>query len=99
MHITNDGYNLSAVLEPIKQDSYWLTDASIKLYSEDDHWEFALIGKNLGDEIIGYSAGPRPGACIWPTYTGSTGQPPTKQLSMSVPPEIEERQTSALKSR
>ncbi|MBT4162467.1 MAG: TonB-dependent receptor [Gammaproteobacteria bacterium] len=60
----NSGYSLAATLNPYEQDSYWLTDAAIRLYSEDDRWEFALIGRNLGDEILAYSTGPRPGACV-----------------------------------
>ena len=42
------------------------------------------------------TAMPRPGAWISPRHTGPTGLPSTKQETMSVPPEIDDRQTSAL---
>ena len=37
------------------QPSYWLFDASARLSSEDDGWNVALIGRNLGNEY--YSGG------------------------------------------
>ncbi len=57
----NDGYNFTATQNPYKQDSYWLTDAALRLYS--DRYELAFIGRNLGDEIVAQGAGARPGAC------------------------------------
>ncbi|HEX7034186.1 MAG TPA: TonB-dependent receptor [Pseudomonadales bacterium] len=59
----NDGYPISATLDPFEQDSYWVTDAAVSLYSADDRYELSLIGRNLGDEIYALGAGPRPGAC------------------------------------
>jgi hypothetical protein len=59
----SDDYTLSAVLDPYEQDSYWLYDAAIRLYSADERYELALIGRNLSDEIVAYSMGARPGAC------------------------------------
>jgi iron complex outermembrane receptor protein len=59
----DSGYNISATLDPYEQDSYWLTDANLTLYSEDGRYEVSLIGLNLGDEIIAQGAGARPGAC------------------------------------
>lgn len=60
----NDGYPLMATHNPYEQDSFWLTDAAIRLYSDDDKWEVAFIARNLGDEIIAYTSGNRPGACV-----------------------------------
>lgn len=59
----NEGYNLDDTAAPVYQRSYWLTDAAVKLYSEDDHYELSVIGRNLGDETVAYGAGGRPGAC------------------------------------
>ena len=44
-------------------DSYTILDASIRLYSDDDHWEFTLIGRNVTDElvILGYTDRPLTG--------------------------------------
>jgi len=59
----NDGYPWTATLNPFTQDSYWLWDAAIRVYSADDRYEFSLIGRNLGDEIYAMGGGARPGAC------------------------------------
>ena len=44
-------------------DSYTIVDASVRLYSPDDRWEFTLIGRNITDElvILGYSDRPLTG--------------------------------------
>ena len=51
-----DEYNPSTVLLPKDwwQDSYWVTNASVSLFSSDDKWEFFARGINLGGEY--YSA-------------------------------------------
>lgn len=59
----NDGYPWTATLNPYEQDSYWLLDAAIKLYSADDRYELSLIGRNLNDKIVALGGGARPGAC------------------------------------
>lgn len=44
----SDRFYTNAVNAPgVVQHSYWLLDASVRLMSEDDHWEFAVIGRNL----------------------------------------------------
>lgn len=60
----NGGYAYTATLDPYKQESFWLLDAAIRLYSSDERYELTLIGKNLGDEIYAQGAGSRPGACF-----------------------------------
>src|SRR3954451_10164916 len=40
-------------------------------------------------------AAPRARPCSSPSYTGSVGTPPTKALTTSVPPEVENSQVSA----
>jgi len=59
----DSGYNISSTLDPYEQDSFWLTDANLTLYSEDGRYELSLIGKNLGDETVAFLAGARPGSC------------------------------------
>lgn len=40
------------------QDSYTRTHASLRLFSDDGLWEFALIGRNLGNEYVVSRASP-----------------------------------------
>ena len=70
----NDGYPTSATLNPYTQDSFWLLDAALRLYSSDERYELALIGRNLGDEIYAATTAVRPGACANP------GPPPGPPL-------------------
>ena len=65
-------YNISTLTEASKlvpsfyiyHGSYAIVDAALPLYSEDRHYEIALIGRNLSDKIYALSAGSRPGACV-----------------------------------
>ena len=41
-------------------DSYVILDASVRLYSADEHWEFTVIGRNLTDELVISGYGDRP---------------------------------------
>ncbi len=59
----NGGYAFTATQDPLKQESYWLLDTAIRLYTADERYEVSLIGKNLTDEIYAQGAGARPGAC------------------------------------
>ena len=59
----SDGYSLQAALNPWRQDSYWLLDTAVRFYRDDMRYELAFIGRNLGNEIVAYSSGARPGAC------------------------------------
>ena len=56
-------YAFTATLDPFMQDSFWLLDAAISLYSEDGRHEFNLIGRNVTDEIYAITAGSIPGRC------------------------------------
>ena len=67
----SDSYGLQDVIGARSQGSYWLYDAGIRLFSSDNRYEIALIGRNLGDEIVAYSQQSRPFAC------GSSGTPGT----------------------
>lgn len=57
----SDDYSFTATLDPFVQDSYWLVDAAISVYSEDGRHEFSLIGRNITDEIYAIGAGAIPG--------------------------------------
>ncbi len=59
----SDDYAFTATIDPYIQDSFWLWDAAISLYSEDGKHQFNLIGRNLGDEIWVVGAGAIPGRC------------------------------------
>ena len=56
-------YAWTATLDPFNQDSFWLLDAAISLYSEDGRHQFNLIGRNITDEIYAISGGAIPGRC------------------------------------
>ena len=57
----SDDYAFTVTQNPFKQDSYWVTDAALSVYSSDNRHEFSLIGRNIGDEIYAVSAGAIPG--------------------------------------
>lgn len=43
-----------------EQESFWEYHASLRLFSEDDHWEFALMGRNLSNEFVRRRVSPVP---------------------------------------
>ena len=47
-----DDYSWTASLDPFVQDSFWIWDASVSLYSEDGHHAFTLMGKTYQMSII-----------------------------------------------
>jgi len=57
----SDDYGYTDTLDPYTQDSFWLLDASINLYTADDRHQISLIGRNLGDEIYAVSGQSIPG--------------------------------------
>lgn len=63
-------YKLQNELNADKQGSFWLADAAFTLYTEDERYEIAFIGRNITDKIVARIAGPRPGALI-----GASGRP------------------------
>lgn len=82
-----DDYAWTATLNPFRQDSYWLTDASINLYSVDNRHQFSLIGRNLSDEYYIVGGGNTPGRCPGIDFSGpfpacnSTGQNSLDQVA------------------
>src|SRR5690606_32210074 len=59
----SDGYAWTATLDPFEQDSFWIFDAALRLYSADERYELAFIGRNLNNEVYARGGGARPGAC------------------------------------
>ena len=56
-----DDYAWTATLNPFEQDSFWVWDAAISVYSDDDRHQFSLIGRNIGDEYYIIGGGAIPG--------------------------------------
>ena len=56
-------YDWTATLDPFKQDSFWVLDAAVSLYSEDGRHQFNLMGRNITDEIYAIGGGAIPGRC------------------------------------
>lgn len=56
-----DDYAWTATLNPYTQDSFWVSDAAISVYSADGAHEFSLIARNLTDEYYITGGGAIPG--------------------------------------
>ena len=54
-------YDWTATLDPFEQESFWILDAAVSVYSESGKHQFNLIGRNLGDEIYIVTGGAIPG--------------------------------------
>ncbi len=65
----SDEYPLQDVLGTEEEDSFWIYDASVRVFSSDNKYELAVIGRNLSDEVVRFSNQSRPFAC------GSSGTP------------------------
>lgn len=76
----SDDYKLSDNLDANEQSSYWMYDASIRLYSADNRYELAVIGRNLSDEVIEYSNQARPFACKTDPAGGCFASAPPGEL-------------------
>ena len=57
----SDDYGWVSQINPPRQDSYWLFDAALSIYSDDGKHSFNFIGRNLGDEIVIIGGGAIPG--------------------------------------
>ena len=58
----SSGYPLEGRVGSFEQDNFALLDASIRLYTDEERWAIAVIGKNLSDKTYAYTEGSRPGA-------------------------------------
>ena len=56
-------YAWTATLDPFNQDSFWVLDAAISLYSENGRHQFNVIGRNITDKIYVIGGGAIPGRC------------------------------------
>ncbi len=65
-----DDYRWTATLPGYDQDSFWLWDAAVSMYSDDGRHEFSVIGRNLSDEIYSVGGGNIPGRCPIVTTPG-----------------------------
>ena len=72
----NEGYPLSATQNPFTQDEFFTTDLALRFYTADERYEFSIIGRNIGDEIVARSSGSRPGATptVCDNNYGAVGQ-------------------------
>ena len=57
----SDDYGWGVYKNSPRQDSYWMNDAALSVYSEDGTHSFNIIGRNLGDEIVIVTGGSAPG--------------------------------------
>jgi len=80
-----DDYAITATLDPFEQDSFWLIDAALSVYSANGRHEFNLVGRNITDEIYAIGAGAIPGR-IPANNTGanSLDQAATTQLGQTL---------------
>ena len=53
-------YRLSNTPNTDVQDSFWLTNAAVRLFSDNGEYEMAIMGRNLGDNIYAQGEGGRP---------------------------------------
>ena len=88
----SDDYAFTATLDPFVQDSFWILDAAVSVYSEDGRHQFSLIGRNLNDEIWVVGAGAIPGRC--PAATPALG--PFATCNNTGPNSLDQAATRAL---
>ena len=69
----SDDYGWGVYKNSPRQESYWMNDAAISLYSEDGTHSFNLIGRNLGDEIVIVTGGSIPGRVATRSVPGIEG--------------------------
>lgn len=80
-----DDYAITATTNPFMQDSFWLIDAAVSVFSENGRHQVSLIGRNITDEIYAIGAGAIPGR-IPANNTGanSLDQAATTQLGKTI---------------
>ena len=72
---------MSATANPFVQDSFWLLDTAISVYTEDGRHQFNLIGRNVNDEIYSIGSGAIPGRCA--NYDGACNPTGANDLDQS----------------
>ncbi len=89
----NGSYNASSFNNPLaRQGSYVNIDAGVRLFANDDRWEFALVGKNLTNRfyVTGVVDGPSTGS-----GTGTPTGIPADQAGFGALPRTIQLQASA----
>ncbi|MEL0218285.1 MAG: TonB-dependent receptor, partial [Gammaproteobacteria bacterium] len=80
-----DDYAWTATLNPFVQDSFWVLDAAISVYSDDERHQLSLIGRNIGDEYYIIGGGAIPGrAPIDNTGANTLDQAATTPLGRTI---------------
>ena len=88
----NDSYNVSAFGNPYaRQPSYINVDASFRVHTADGAWEFAVIGRNLANNVVingtvdgpGTGSGTGTAAGVRADQIGFVGLPRTIQLQLT----------------
>lgn len=74
-------YTLFTISPFAYQESYAKVNASIRLYSDDDRWEFAVIGRNLGNKRVLGGSADKPGGRAGDVYSYS---PRTREITFQV---------------
>ena len=77
----SDEFPMSATANPFVQDSFWLLDTAISVYTEDGRHQFNLIGRNVNDEIYSIGSGAIPGRCA--NYDGACNPTGANDLDQS----------------
>ncbi len=81
----SDDYSLTDTLNPYTQESFWLVDTSISVYTPDERHSFNLIARNLSDEIYGVSGQSIPGRiAINPSSQNDLDQGINTQLGRTI---------------
>ena len=78
----SDEYPLQDVIGTEDEDSFWLYDASVRLFSNDNRHELAVIGRNLSDEVVRFSNQSRPFACGDSGTPGVCVDPPLRNAQL-----------------
>ncbi len=74
-------YSLFTISPFAHQESYAKVNASVRLYSDDDRWEFAVIGRNLGNKRVLGGSADKPGGLGGDVYTYS---PRVREITFQV---------------
>lgn len=94
-----DEYAFTSTLDPFVQDSHWLLDAAINVYTNDYKHQISLIGRNLGDELVVLGAGGIPGKCANIAFTPGLTCNPTGPNSLDQAATVTQGRTITLQYR
>lgn len=76
-----DEYAITATIDPLMQESFWIVDAALNFYSADGRHQINVVGRNINDKIYAIGAGAIPGRIpMNNTGANSLDQAATTQL-------------------